>query len=276
MSSIPKVIHYCWFGDKEKPEIVNKCIESWKKNLPDYEFKEWGNNDLKFVKNQYVEEAIKYKKWAFVSDYFRLYALYNYGGIYLDTDEEVFKSFEYFLDLDFFIGFEENYKNVNILASVIGAKKHNSFIKEFLNLYEDIHFVNEDNDIDYTTINKRIEDYLCKVSSLKRPFKKNEKFILAENAIIFPVNYFCTYNSDITIAMHHYNSSWLPDLKVYKVVKFLFFKLRIYSVKQGRFLKNIFNVKGLPFFAYPRFGKRSIILTIEINRNNKEKNNKCY
>ena len=270
--SIPEVIHYCWFGDNAKSELAKKCIESWKKYLPDYEIREWNNNDLLLIKNRYVQEAIKYKQWAFVSDFFRLYALYNYGGIYLDTDEEVFKSFDDFLNLDFFIGFEEYNKNINLLMSVIGAKPNNILIKEFLNLYENISLINEDNEIDYTTINKRIENYLCKISKLKRPFNKNEQFVLKENSIIFPINYFCTYNPNITISIHHYSeSSWVPDLKLYKVIPLLFFKLRIYSIRQGKFCKNIFNVKGIPFFTYPRFGQRSIILTIGLNKKQGER-----
>ena len=130
----------------------------------------------------------------------------------------------------------------------------------------------EDNEIDYTTINKRIENYLCKISKLKRPFNKNEQFVLKENSIIFPINYFCTYNPNITISIHHYSeSSWVPDLKLYKVIPLLFFKLRIYSIRQGKFCKNIFNVKGIPFFTYPRFGQRSIILTIGLNKKQGER-----
>ena len=102
MENIPKIIHYCWFGDKEKNELALRCIASWKKYLPDYELREWNNSDLTNCRNKYVKEAYNEKIWAFISDYYRLYALYNYGGIYFDITNEAYKSLNSFLDLDFF------------------------------------------------------------------------------------------------------------------------------------------------------------------------------
>ena len=107
MSKIPKIIHYCWFGRGEKPEIVKRCINSWKENLKDYEIIEWNENNFDININNYVKEAYENKKYAFVSDYVRVYALYNMGGIYFDTDVEVFKSLDEFLQEDSFWGFEE-------------------------------------------------------------------------------------------------------------------------------------------------------------------------
>ena len=104
---IPKTIHYCWFGRGEKPEIVKKCIDTWKDKLSDYEIIEWNEDNFDINQNDYVKEAYKAKKFAFVSDYVRVYALYNYGGIYLDTDVEVFKSFDDVLDNESFWGFEQ-------------------------------------------------------------------------------------------------------------------------------------------------------------------------
>ena len=86
---IPKIIHYVWVGNNEKPEIVLKCIESWKKYCPDFEIIEWNNDSLKEIDNKYVSQAFECKKWAFVSDYLRLYALKNFGGFYFDTDLEI-------------------------------------------------------------------------------------------------------------------------------------------------------------------------------------------
>ncbi|EKT54174.1 glycosyltransferase family 32 protein [Providencia burhodogranariea] len=102
---IPKIIHYIWVGDNQKPQFVLDCIATWKKYLPDYEIMEWGNECLKIIDNAYAHEAYENKKWAFVSDYIRLYALYKHGGIYLDTDVEVTKNFDDFLALDFFSGY---------------------------------------------------------------------------------------------------------------------------------------------------------------------------
>ena len=96
-NKIPKIIHYCWFGGNPLPELAEKCIESWKKYLPDYEIIRWDENNFDFNINDYVKEAYENKKWAFITDYVRLYAMYNYGGIYMDTDVEVLKSLDCFL-----------------------------------------------------------------------------------------------------------------------------------------------------------------------------------
>ena len=103
---IPKVIHYCWFGRGKLPKLAKKCIKSWKKYLPDYKIIEWNEDNFDINSNQYVREAYEAKKYAFVSDYVRLYALYNYGGIYMDTDVEVIKSLDEFLIHEAFSGFE--------------------------------------------------------------------------------------------------------------------------------------------------------------------------
>ena len=138
---IPRIIHYCWFGKGEKPKIVLKCIESWKKHLHDYEIKEWNEENFDINCNTYVSEAYKMRKYAFVSDYVRVYALFNYGGIYLDTDVEVFKPFDDLLSHETFWGFEqENY----IATSTIGSMKGNNLIKIFLDKYTIKGFIKDD------------------------------------------------------------------------------------------------------------------------------------
>ena len=91
---VPKIIHYCWFGTKEIPPMEKACMESWKKYLPDYEVKLWNESNFNLTVCKYVQEAYAAKKYAFVSDFCRIYALYEYGGIYFDTDVEVLKSFD--------------------------------------------------------------------------------------------------------------------------------------------------------------------------------------
>ena len=108
---IPKKIHYCWFGGNPLPEDAQKYLESWKKFCPDYEIIRWDEKNFDINQLPYVQEAFKAKKWAFITDYVRLYALYNYGGIYMDTDVEVLKSLDSFLELKAFSGFE-NEENI--------------------------------------------------------------------------------------------------------------------------------------------------------------------
>ena len=105
---IPKIIHYCWFGNAPKDKKVQRCIESWKKFLPDYEIKEWNNSNVDLDMMPFVRKAYECGKFAFASDVIRLWALYNYGGIYFDTDVEVVKSFDALLFSKGFIGFEND------------------------------------------------------------------------------------------------------------------------------------------------------------------------
>lgn len=129
---IPKKLHYCWFGKGEKSQAILDCIASWKKFMPDYEIIEWNEDNFNININEYVKDAYEQKKWAFVSDYARLYALYNVGGVYLDTDVEVFKPFDIFLDNKMFTGFE----NVGYpVTAVMGARKNHPIIKEMLDHY---------------------------------------------------------------------------------------------------------------------------------------------
>ena len=210
-NTIPKIIHYCWFGNNDKPTIVKKCIESWKENLSDYEIIEWNEETFNIECNNFVKEAYEKKMYAFVSDYVRVYALYNYGGIYLDTDVEVFKKFDDLLENDSFWGFEEE---DYIATSTIGAKKGNKLIKKFLDSYENKSFLKEDGSIDTLTnvaiVSKIISDLGVKLDGT---FQKVENL-----AAVYPQEYFSPYDyincyskkTDKSYAMHHFYKSWLP------------------------------------------------------------------
>ena len=208
--NIPKKIHYCWFGKGQKPDIVNKCIQSWRKILSDYEIIEWNEENFDINCNKYVKQAYESKKYAFVSDYVRLYALYNYGGIYLDTDVEVFKSFDDLLDNESIWGFEqENY----IATSTIGAKKGNKIIKEFLDLYKDKSFIKEDGSFDDLTNVAMVTEMLK-----NKGIELNGKYQKIEGATFYPQTYFSPYDyincrkfiTEETYCMHHFYKSWLP------------------------------------------------------------------
>ncbi|WP_195986773.1 glycosyltransferase [Clostridium sp. D53t1_180928_C8] len=209
---IPKVIHYCWFGKKEKPDLIKKCIKSWKEILIDYEIKEWNEDIFDINSNKFVKEAYEEGKYAFVSDYVRVYAIYNYGGIYLDTDVEVCKEFsEEILNNESFWGFEE--KNF-IATSTIGAKKRNKLIKRFLDLYENKSFIKENGDID-TTTNVYIVSNIIKELGvmLDGTYQRIDGL-----AVFYPQEYFSPYDyincyskkSENTYAIHHFYKSWLP------------------------------------------------------------------
>lgn len=208
---IPKTIHYCWFGGKEKPSIVKKCIESWKIHLSEYEIIEWNESNFDLDSNLYVREAYDSKKFAFVSDYVRVYALYHFGGIYLDTDVEVFKSFNSFLDHDSFWGFEqENF----IATSTIGSVNGNKLIKQFLDFYNEKSFIKEDGTFDELT-NVAIVTRMLEELGLKANGEYQE---LKGIGAFYPQTYFSPYDyincrsfkSENTYALHHFDKSWLP------------------------------------------------------------------
>lgn len=129
---IPKVIHYCWFGQGKYPAIVQKCIRSWQKFCPDYEIKLWNEDNYNVFQNTYITEAYKAKKWAFVSDFARLDIIYRYGGIYLDTDVEIIKSLDPLLGLNCFVAADEAGINTGL---GFGACKNHPTIAQMRSLY---------------------------------------------------------------------------------------------------------------------------------------------
>jgi len=137
---IPKIIHCCWFSGDQKPALIKKCLKSWKKHLPDYEIKYWDGNSFDFDCIDFTREAMSVKQYAAASDYVRLYALYNYGGIYMDSDVEVFRSFDALLDNVFFSGYEF-FDKFEIEAGILGSIKGLPYIKECMNYFENRHFI---------------------------------------------------------------------------------------------------------------------------------------
>lgn len=148
---IPKIIHYCWFGRGEMPELVLKCIESWKKYLPNYAMHLWYEDNFDVsVAPQYVQEAYAAKKYAFVSDYVRLWALEREGGLYMDVDFEVYKPFDDLMEqYDAFAGYEGSKRNP-VMMGVIAAKAHHPWIQGMMQTYESRVFLKEDGSLDMT------------------------------------------------------------------------------------------------------------------------------
>ena len=149
---IPKKIHYCWFGRGEKPENVQECLASWSKFCPDYQIIEWNEDNFDIDAYRYTREAYDAKKYAFVSDVARVYALYNFGGIYLDTDVEVLKSFDEILNTGIVLGFEEG---DYVATSFMAAEPRHNLFKDFLNSYCNSCFVSSDGTLQtYTNVQK--------------------------------------------------------------------------------------------------------------------------
>jgi len=138
---IPKIIHYCWLSGDEYPDNIKECIDSWKQYLPDYELRLWDRNRFNVDSLIWTRQAYHAKKYAFAADYIRLYALYNYGGIYLDSDVTVYKSFNELLHLPYFIGEERTHC---FEAAVIGCEPGCVWIKEILDRYNGLSFIGED------------------------------------------------------------------------------------------------------------------------------------
>lgn len=210
MDRIPKTIHYCWFGRKPKPEQALTCIESWKKHCPEYELIEWNEDNFDINQNLYVKQAYEAKKFAFVTDYVRLYALYNYGGIYMDTDVEVVKPLDRFLVHSAFSGFENN--NC-IPTGIMAAEKGNQWVKDLLDEYKDVKFIKEDGEYDLTTNVVRITNLTKEKYGIKLESSYQD---LNDIVVMYPYDYFCPkdwYTGKInctenTHTIHHFSGSW--------------------------------------------------------------------
>ena len=206
---IPKTIHYCWFGGKEKPKLAKKCIASWKKYCPDYEIIEWNETNFDVSSNVYVKEAYDAKKYAFVTDYVRLYVMHKYGGIYMDTDVEVIRSLDKFLIHNAFSGFESD---ENIPTGIMASEKGFPLFEILLSYYDDRHFLNPDGTLDMTTNVKIITAIL-----LERGFVPNGCYQVIDGFALYPQDYFCPYNdltgelhrTKNTVTIHWFNKSWL-------------------------------------------------------------------
>lgn len=214
--SIPKVIHYCWFGRGEKNKLIQRCIRSWKKYCPDYEIIEWNEDCFDINCCDYVREAFEGKKWAFVTDYARLKILYEQGGIYLDTDVELIRSLDAFLNLDAFMGIEqepERERQEVATGLATGAIPGHPILKEMMEDYENSHFLRPDGSLDTTTCTVRNTAILARHGYNY----KNEKQIVG-GVTVFPWDYFCpmyrethvVHKTSNTVAIHRYGLSWTP------------------------------------------------------------------
>lgn len=203
---IPRIIHYVWMGGKEKPDNIVKCIKTWEK-LRDFKIIEWNESNFDIESNPFVREAYKNKKWAFVSDYVRAWAIYNYGGIYFDTDILLIdeNAFENLLNNSAFVGYES--KNLPFTA-VFGAVKKHNFIKKMLSHYDD-------NKIDLNTTNTEwvtdllIKEYNCKLGNIEQE--------LDDNLHVYQKELLCEPSSK-SITIHAFTGSWLEKRSIFSKI----------------------------------------------------------
>lgn len=266
-----KKIHYCWFGGKKLPKDVKKCIATWKKMLPDYEIIEW--NEEKFDVNSvpFVKQAYDNKKWAFVSDYVRTYALYEQGGLYLDTDVKILKNVEDIIDKNLVFGYEDSgYFGTAVIATNI---KNNPYIKDILDFYNNIKDFNVDIIYNYANpaiITKSISKY--HVKKLENGIK-----IFNDEVYVYPRDYFypLSYNysekiyTKNTCMVHLFNGTWTDKGERRTIGLYRKFGLglggflnncinSIFTVRDvtKKTIKNIFNYFKMKYSIYFNRNKR--------------------
>lgn len=264
VKKIPKVIHYCWFGHNAKTEIIEKCINSWKEKCPDYEIKEWNESNFNVQINDYVKEAYELKKWAFVTDYVRLYVIYNYGGIYLDTDVELLKNLDSLIEK-----YEAFYscENEKYIATGLGFGSYagNDVIKNMMEEYHDIHFKNSDGTLNLMACPIRNTNNFRLYTNIDYDFDGVVNF---GKSVILPSEYFCPLNyetgqinmTENTYAIHHYAGTWLSE----REQKYLHLQHKlsgVFGIKIGKKITNIckmpYEIKndGIKFFLQNKIKK---------------------
>lgn len=257
---IPKIIHYCWFGGKEKPDSVKQCIESWKKYCPDYEIREWNESNFDIEANDYCREAYEAKRWAFVADYARLYVLYEYGGIYMDTDVEVVRPFDPLLNRNGFLCFE-NDDNVSI--GTFGVAKHLLLVNDFLQPYKGRHFKRDDGSFDMTTNLKIITQVLVERYGISLNGKEQ---VLSGDILVLPMEAFIAKSyltgwimrDENTYAIHHYSATWRDAEEQKRAEKQSYYVRKYMKMCEGPIARLAMYHTVLDFYGVKGFAMKAI------------------
>lgn len=225
---IPKIIHYCWLSGDPYPDKIRFCVDSWRKHLPDYEIRLWDLQRFDLSSSLWCKEAFESRKYAFAADYIRWYALFNEGGIYLDSDVEVIKRFDDLLYLPYFIGFEQS---GYLEPAIVGMEKGNTLCKQLLDYYEGRHFVKEDKSFDTIPLPQIMQMLLIPQYKFKAIYNVDEFENAPKQINIFPASFFSPKRNDNfevclsenTYSIHHFNASWFPASKrMFRVVSRVF------------------------------------------------------
>lgn len=207
---IPKIIHYCWFGRGEMPKLMKKCLKSWKKHCPDWQIIEWNEDNFDISSTLWTKQAYEAKKYAFVSDYVRLWALHKMGGVYLDTDLELRKPLDVFLSHDAFLGFENK---ISVATCLIGAAAGNRVVHTWLDWYTDRPYLKDGKPNTEPNVIFITEDMI------RRGLVINNQQQSVEGIEVYPQSWFCPQNMDgenrarnrNTVSIHHFTSTWRSD-----------------------------------------------------------------
>ena len=218
---IPRIIHYCWISGDPFPEKIQRCIDSWHRVLPDYDFVLWDAEKAFAIGSRYVNEAISYKKYAFAADFIRFYALYTYGGIYLDSDVEVLKSFDDLLSLKYFIGKENSWNAWE--PAILGAEAGIPWMRQILGWWKmgKKHFIDiwgrPQVQVLPWVCEKRLKGYSIK------DCQTIEDWIWADDHICrFPPDWFSPKSwetleliiTDNTYCIHHFAATWKTPVQM--------------------------------------------------------------
>ncbi|GHU58953.1 glycosyl transferase [Spirochaetia bacterium] len=244
---IPKIIHYCWFGGNPLPELAQKCITSWRKHCPGYELKLWNETNFDINMVPFTAQVASVKKWGFIVDYIRAWVVFNYGGIYLDTDVELLKPLDVFLNNVCFSGFE-NEKNI-APGLVFAGEKESVIAKKIMDFYASYNFIQEDGTLNLTPSPQIFTDIL-----LKYGLKQNNTYQELGVFTAYPTEYFCPKSfgtgiltiTENTHSVHHYDGSWMK-----KPTQF-YMKMRYASIK-------LFGITLGKFFVIPVFIVTSLV-----------------
>lgn len=219
-NKIPKKIHFVWVGGNPYPKDIQRCMKSWKKYLKDYEIKEWNESNFDINSHPFCKAAYEAKKWAYVSDYIRAYALYTEGGVYLDTDNLVVDNIDDLLNNKAFVGYETDEFP---FTACFGAVKGHPLLKKILDYYKDAEFrfdkKNQLKEVNTKIVaNILINDFGCKIG--------NKEQVLKDDIKVYPKEVLCNPSSKSKV-IHIFTGTWMEGTKPFKrnIIKFL--KLRI-------------------------------------------------